>query len=175
MRDMNLLEPEFKSKVEALLAICSSKGVNLLVYYTLRSPQEQARLWKLSRTEDQIAKQILFFESKGCSFLAKCLKDAPFNWGKKVTNALPGYSWHNYGEAADLCVIDAQKKAVWNAKDKGYRIMAEEAVKLGLTAGYFFQSLPDAVHIQKQPYGSPSSAYTLEKINQIMQEKFSKW
>ena len=35
--------------------------------------------------------------------------------GPKVTNAKPGYSWHNFGVAWDFVVFDSNGQPLWNS------------------------------------------------------------
>lgn len=65
--------------------------------------------------------------------------------GKIVTNAKGGQSHHNYGCAVDFVRI-IHDSASW-AKDS-YKILADEARKLGLESGYYWTSFSDAPHVQ---------------------------
>ena len=58
--------------------------------------------------------------------------------GAKVTNAGPGFSWHNYGAAIDVArdkdVARAGLQPEW-ADAGAYRILKEEGERLGLQVG----------------------------------------
>jgi peptidoglycan L-alanyl-D-glutamate endopeptidase CwlK len=142
------LRPEFREKVEILLANCRKQGVVLRPFYGVRSLDEQARLWRQSRSRAEIERAIAFLQKQAAPKIAEILESVGPQIGRWATNALPGESWHQWGEAVDCFVYDEEaKKAVWSAKHEGYRIYGEEARKLGLVSGYFWQS-QDAVHVQ---------------------------
>lgn len=107
-------------------------------------------------------------------FLAEVLKSIGPQYGRWATNALPGQSWHQHGLAVDCFLLDGNGHAVWDAGNEGYRIYAEEAVKLGLVAGYFWKPRRDAVHVQK-PKGKVLDQFTWQQLDVLMQEKFSNY
>ena len=67
--------------------------------------------------------------------------------GKIVTKAPPGYSAHNYGLAADLAPMK-DGKIWWAAPDIIWKQMADVAVKMGLTAGYYWKGFQDRPHVE---------------------------
>jgi peptidoglycan L-alanyl-D-glutamate endopeptidase CwlK len=64
--------------------------------------------------------------------------------GPIVTKARGGESYHNFGVAVDATRIIGGK-AVWDVES--YRILAEEAKKLGLEPGFYWK-FQDCPHIQ---------------------------
>jgi peptidoglycan L-alanyl-D-glutamate endopeptidase CwlK len=68
--------------------------------------------------------------------------------GKVVSNAKPGQSAHNFGYAVDLWPLDGNGDFDWNASGALFKQMADIAVIMGLTAGYYFHSIHDAPHIE---------------------------
>lgn len=77
-RKLEDLEPDMQAKANALLSVCWNEGILLMVTQTRRTYEEQAALYAKGRT-------------------------AP---GPAVTNAPPGYSWHNFGRAFDVAEKD---------------------------------------------------------------------
>jgi peptidoglycan L-alanyl-D-glutamate endopeptidase CwlK len=77
-RNLDDLEPDVRELCVQLLAACAREGINLMVTHTRRTWEEQAQLYARGRT-------------------------AP---GPAVTNAPPGYSWHNFGRAFDVAEKD---------------------------------------------------------------------
>lgn len=78
------------------------------------------------------------------------------NKGPIVTNAKPGYSYHNYGLAVDIVLIIDGKTASWDMKadyDKDGEADWMEVVKLfkeeGWQWGGDFKSFKDYPHFQK--------------------------
>lgn len=171
------LVPEFRTQVDKLLANGRARGVEMRPVFTLRTPREQAVLWRQSRTGEEVRAKAAELRAKGAPFLAFCLEDVGPRTGPKVTNALPGLSWHQWGEALD-CVWVVNGKAEWSTQKKvngvnGFRVYAEEAKKLGLDAGLFWKSLVDAPHVQLHAESSPAKRYTLKEIDATMRTRFA--
>jgi peptidoglycan L-alanyl-D-glutamate endopeptidase CwlK len=80
------LHPVLTQKARALIAAARQEQIELLVTSTLRSIDEQARLYALGRISP----------------------------GGRATNAKPGQSWHHYGLAFDVVPLVAGKP-VWSA------------------------------------------------------------
>jgi peptidoglycan L-alanyl-D-glutamate endopeptidase CwlK len=175
--DMNLLTTEFNAVAMKLVDNCLKKGINMIPYETLRSPFVQAKYWRQSRNITEIDSAISTFKKEGASFLAYCLEYVGPQRGPKVTNALPGFSWHQWGEALD-CYWELNGKTIWDPVTtfngvNGYEVYATEAKKLHLDAGLFWKTLKDPPHVQYQKYGSPSEIYSLQEINDTMHETYS--
>jgi peptidoglycan LD-endopeptidase CwlK len=174
--DLTLLVPAFKTQVETLLVNCKNKGIEMRPYDTVRSPFEQAKLWRQSRATEEIQKKIAELRSNNALFLAHCLESVGPQKGDPVTNAIPGLSWHQWGEAVD-CFWVVNNKAVWDLTTvvnglNGYMVYANEAKNLGLDAGLFWSKLKDAPHIQLRKASNPTKVFTLQEIDQTMQQRF---
>lgn len=153
------LNPEFGAKIIELLEILKSKNIIMVPYYGLRSVKNQATLWCRGRNLNEINEQIQFLKITGfinCADLLKKERDVLYDPLNKenvsnydiVTKALPGASWHNYGEAIDCFLKDNETNIpIWDSNDERYEVYANTAQTLGLTAGYYFR-MKDAVHIQ---------------------------
>jgi hypothetical protein len=177
-RDLNDLIPEFRTKVKELLDLCDQSGYIMRPFFTLRTPYEQAKLWRQSRSFGEIQNKISDLEEAGANFLAHCIQDVGPQYGRKVTNAIPGFSWHQWGEAVD-CFWLLDNKAEWSAEKKvngknGYNNYATAAKSLGLTAGGFWSSFQDWPHIQMQAASHPGKIYTLEEIDKTMKQRFGR-
>lgn len=120
--DTSTLYRPFFNKVIDLTVACRVRGTSYIITSGFRSYQEQAALYAQGRTTP----------------------------GSIVTNALPGQSLHNFGIAVDFCrdsdLVKIGLQPAWSKAD--YQILAEEAVKLGLEAGYNWKSFPDFPHCQ---------------------------
>lgn len=168
---------EFIILVERLLDNCKERGILMMPYEMIRPPADQARYWKQGRTSEEVSLAIDRLLSEGASFLAQCLADAGHPDGPVITNALPGYSWHQWGEAVDCCWIHNNKK-VWGLDvrdangNNGYEVYAEEAAKLSLEAGFFWKDFVDAAHVQYQKSPSPKERYSTKEINDIMESLY---
>ena len=83
-RRLEDLHPRVRAMCEAHLAACRAAGIDIIVTSTLRTMEEQAALYAQGRSTP----------------------------GRKVTNAKPGQSFHNYGLAYDVVPLRAGKP-VW--------------------------------------------------------------
>ena len=176
MSVINELVPEFKLKVVELIDSCKKRGIEMRPYCSVRSPQIQGKLWRQSRTREEVKEKIAFLETHHCGFLAGCIKDWGPLSGPKVTGAVPGFSWHQWAEAIDsVWVING--KSEWSTSKlfnglNGYRVYVEEAKKLGLTPGGLWSSIKDWPHVQLRPETNINKIYTLEEINAEMEKRF---
>lgn len=170
------LEPEFRDLVKATLSDCKAAGVDMVPYFTIRTPLVQAKLWRQSRTTSQIRDKIQQLRDASADFLADCIEEAGPQNGPRVTGAIPGLSWHQWGEAVD-CFWKVNGKAEWSPEvsgsKNGYRIYAHLGTQRGLIAGGYWQSLRDWPHLQLRQADSPLEAgLSLTKIDEIMRERF---
>lgn len=117
---LDTLEPDFKPLVEQLLAKVGA-ATN--------------RKWGISDGRRTMAQQRAIY-SQG--------RTTP---GKVVSNAKPGQSAHNFGYAVDIWPMKGDDFD-WSAADKLFKVMADIAESLGLTAGYNFKSIHDAPHVE---------------------------
>ena len=166
------LNPEFKERLEALIAACAERGVIMKPYSLYRDPVEQGRLWRQSRPSWKVRQRIKMLDDKGAHFLARCLDEAGPAHGPHVTNAYGGLSWHNWGEAAD-CYWEVNKRASWdvdkNNPRNGYTVYGALAERYGLTSlGH--TSGWDWVHVQLRRESSPSKLFTLLEVNDHLED-----
>lgn len=172
------LVPNFRTKLEAVLATCASAGVEMRPYFGIRTPDEQAKLWRQSRAKEEIevARQKLL--AGGAPFLAEVLHRVGPQHGPHVTNALPGFSWHQWGEAMD-CFWALNGHAEWSTTVlengvNGYRFYANAGKAAGLTAGGLWTSFKDWPHLQLRSAASPVAAgMSMSDIDKEMKKRFA--
>lgn len=174
---LDYLIPEFKVKVETLIGKCLDRNVVMRPFEGLRNPIIQAKYWRQSRSDEEVSNRLKELEKEGAHFLASCIATVGPQAGRKLTNAIPGLSWHQWGEAVD-CVWVVDNKAVWDVDGlidnvNGYRVYAEEARDLGLDPGLFWPGFVDAVHVQLRTAASPQELFSLQYINQFMEQCYS--
>jgi peptidoglycan LD-endopeptidase CwlK len=175
-RDIDDLIPEFRPKARTLLANCKNRGIEMRAYETLRSPFEQGKIWRQSRSKEQVQRKIKELRDAGADFLAFCIESVGPQSGRHVTDAPPGLSWHQWGEAFDsFWAVNGD--AEWSTTRKinglnGYRVYAEEAAKLDLTPGGLWSSFRDWPHVQLKSARSPAAVLAITEINRIMRERF---
>jgi hypothetical protein len=176
-KHLDHLIPEFKGKIETLIEKCLDRNVVMQPFEGVRNPIVQAKYWRQSRTDEEVNTMLHELEKEGAHFLAGCIEAAGPQSGRKLTNAIPGLSWHQWGEAVDFVWI-VEKKAVWDTgllidNVNGYQVYAEEARALGLDAGLFWPRLVDAVHVQLRSAPSPRELFSIHYIDQYMEQCYS--
>lgn len=152
-RDLSLLVPEMREKVEALILACAVRNLRMQPFYTLRGPEIQGKLWCQSRTVEEVQARRSTLELARAPIIASYLDVDFANTGRWATNALPGMSWHQWGEAVD-CVIVVGGAAVW-VSGMYASVYGAEAKKLGLTPGALWTTARDPVHVQLRRASNP--------------------
>lgn len=168
--DAESLEPKFASLCRKLIYLCGAKDIRLKPYSGVRGPLEQAKLWRQGRKLEDIEIMITKLEEREAPFIAQCLRDVGPQSGPLVTHALPGESWHQWGEAMDCFVIDEKGLPVEDGQDPQYEEYGKIAQELGLTAGVFWKNA-DAGHVQLRKDGV-RMYYSWPEIDRIMKAKF---
>lgn len=121
--DLSQLYQPFVNKAQELINNCNALNKIYIATCGLRTYEEQAKIYAKGRTTG-----------------------TP---GKYLTKAKPGQSPHNFGIAIDFCLDnDPNKPGLQpNYDDKEYKLLADEAIKLGLDSGYYWH-FQDTPHIQ---------------------------
>jgi peptidoglycan LD-endopeptidase CwlK len=166
---ISTLDTKFQPLVRHLIEVCRASGVEIKPYYGIRTPLQQARLWRQSRSRAEINSVIQNFKNNHCDYLADVMELAGPQNGRWATNALPGYGWHNYGLAVDFFAI-RDGEFVQRGDDPMYLTLSIEANKLGLTTGYSWKN-QDSGHVQMYP-DEPHQRYNMRQINDEMLKRF---
>lgn len=119
-RRLEHLHPVVAAKARALIALAAREGIHLLVTSTLRTFDEQAVIFAQGRSRP----------------------------GRRVTNARPGQSWHNFGLAFDVVPL-VEGKPVWNSCY--WERIGAIGRSLGLVWGGDFRSFKDKPHFEYHP------------------------
>lgn len=168
-RKLEDLVPEVKEKAEKVIEVCGQVGVDILIYCTLRSLEEQAKLYRQSRSWQEIKTKILKFKGRGYGFLGEVLDSVGPCSGPHVTNAGPGESWHNYAEAWDAVPL-VGGKAAWNymkAKEE-WNAYGECVRQVGMFWAGDWVSFREYPHAQLRKGGNPLRENDSEKIHEIL-------
>lgn len=174
--DLDRLVPDMKPLVLRLVARCQERGVEMRPNNGLRDPFEQARLWRQSRTTEEIQAKIAEFERAGAVFLTHCLRSVGPQHGAHVTDTPPGFSWHQWGEALD-CFWVVEGKAEWSTQKlvngvNGYRVFADEAEGVDLTAGGHWKRFKDWPHVQLREASNVGTVMSVLEIDSAMKARF---
>jgi len=117
---LNVVHPALAAIIRQMAGILMHESIDLRVTQGLRSFDEQAALYAQGRTVP----------------------------GSIVTNARPGYSWHEFGLAVDVAPFDTQGKPDWNVFHPAWKRIVSLGISLGLFSGTQFTKLCDTPHFQ---------------------------
>lgn len=117
-RKISDLHPTVAEKAKLFIAECKKNKIDVIITSTYRSNKKQAELYAQGRTTP----------------------------GKKVTNAKPGSSYHNYRLAFDFCPI-VNGKAKWNDTETFTRC-GEIAESIGLEWAGRWKNMRELAHCQ---------------------------
>ena len=115
-----LVNPLLAAKIRSLALLLADESIDLRVTQGLRSWTEQAALYALGRTTP----------------------------GAIVTNAPPGYSYHQFGLAVDVAPFDSAGQPDWNANDPTWKRIIALGESLGMVSGSTFTTCVDDPHFQ---------------------------
>jgi LysM repeat protein len=118
------LHPVVATRGRTMVDLATQAGHAILVTQGLRTREEQDLLYARGRTVPPIGK------------------------GHIVTNARGGQSWHNYGLAFDIVVLDAVGKADWDVSHPGWKKVAAIGKSVGLEWGGDWKTFKDYPHFQ---------------------------
>lgn len=164
-REIEKLNPLLREKAEDLT---NSIDFPILIYCTGRSAEEQARLWRQSKSYSTILKKKDQLEKFGHHELAQILMEVGPQNGPHVTHAGPGESWHQYWEALDAVPIIGGKPAWDYKKNKDlWETLGQVAMSLGLNWGGSWVKWQDRPHFQLRTTNNP---LILKVPNCIMRE-----
>lgn len=110
------LDPQFARKLNLFEKKMADRGIKVVLTWGYRSIEQQNALYAKGRT-------------------------AP---GNIVTKARGGYSWHNFGLAADYAFV-INGKITWNGP---WAVFGKIARECGLEWGGDFKTLVDKPHVQ---------------------------
>lgn len=170
-RSLDDLTPETRDKAETVLELCRAGGVELLIYCTLRSLEEQARLWRQSRSLADIQATMAKLSASGYGFLADIMDKVGPCTGPKVTNAYPGASFHNYKEAFDAVPLIGGKPAwEYNQAPTQWDLYGKSVKKAGLYWAGDWVTFRELPHAQLRQGGNPLKDYPPDHVQALLQE-----
>lgn len=156
-RKIEDLTPDMQEKARAVLAFCAERKVDILITATLRTCVDQARLFRQSRTLNEIEVEIAELETHGFFFLARILQNVGPVFGKlgeHVTWAGPGESWHQWGAAFDGVPL-VNGKPDWNVQHPAWEVYGAAVETAGLSwAGRWVRNR-ELPHAQDSPLPNP--------------------
>jgi LysM repeat protein len=121
---LSTLHPVVAARGRTLVELAAHAGFAVLVTQGLRTWKEQDILYAKGRKVPPVGKKFI------------------------VTNAKGGHSWHNFGLAFDIVILDAVGKADWNTKHPGWKKVGTLGKTVGLEWGGDWTSFKDYPHFQ---------------------------
>lgn len=125
-RKLSDLTPLMQSKAARFKRDCAAAGVDVLIYCTLRTEQEQDALYMQGR--NALAVVNASFKSVGLAPISEKQNCRPCTWARG------GQSAHQYGKAFD-CVPLQAGKPVWDSSSILWQIIGSIGLKCGLSWG----------------------------------------
>ena len=160
MVDFTQLNSEFLEKIKLVISKMETVGYSIQPQSGFRSLLEQGKLWRQGRPLSVIKEKIRELRAAQCDVLADAIEDAgPQMKNVICTHTIPGYSWHNWGQALDVFVNNDPSGC-----DELYGVLADKAVALGLTSGFNFKRFKDPGHLQLSALEVPK-IYSLKEVN----------
>lgn len=118
------VHPAVAARARTMVDLCARAGISILVTQGYRSVEEQNQLYEIGRTRPPIGRAHI------------------------VTKARGGHSWHNFGLAFDIVVLDSIGKADWDTAHPGWGKAAVIGKSLGLEWGGDWRGFKDLPHFQ---------------------------
>ena len=164
------LAPQVKALAEEVCQRCERAGVTLLAYCAYRSPQQQAKLWRQSRTRAEVEAKAQKFRDRHLEVLAEILlgvgpQDGVL--GQHVTRAASGESWHQYHEAFDAVPL-VGGKAMWNASAPQWQIYGRACRDSGLQWAGDWEQFREFPHAQLRAGSNPLKMLTVGQVWEAM-------
>ena len=137
------LHPITREKVQGFLHIANQNGIDVLIYCTYRSPEEQEVLYLQGRLEKfGITLEQLNQKRKEFGLYPLSKKEA----NRIVTNAKPWQSFHQYGFAFD-CVPLQGGKPDWS-NIEAYKTLEKIGKQVGLEWAGEWRKFKEMPHFQ---------------------------
>lgn len=161
---------DFRTKLDYTLKRAQQEAQLIVRVYALdRDPWQQAILWRQSRSREEVDQAIEKLIAEGAPYLAQVMQEVGPQYGRWATNNLPGLSWHQYGEAADVVLVSQAGKNIWAGKHPDYERLAVIARRVSLYSGFYWKH-QDANHLQLRPE-PPRAFYTWQEIDDLMRDR----
>jgi peptidoglycan L-alanyl-D-glutamate endopeptidase CwlK len=121
---LNHVHPILSAMGQKMIDLCAQNGIAVLITQGLRTWEEQDELYAKGRTI------------------------APIGRGHTVTNAKGGTSFHNFGLAFDIVILDELGKPDWNTSNPAWNRTGQIGKSAGLEWGGDWKTFKDLPHFQ---------------------------
>lgn len=175
-RNIDDLRRPFRADVRQVIGDTKKAGFEMVPYFTLRTPWEQAKLWRMTRGKSEIGRTVKALRGGMALYIANVIEAIGPQYpgpGIKghVTNAVPGQSWHNWGEGLD-CYLKIDGEVIWDGDHKGYAAYGNCAEELGLTWGGSWDKPNDPGHVQAPPMSPVDYFEDMHELSNSLERKY---
>jgi len=118
------VHPAVATRARAMIELLAHSGIQILITQGLRTWDEQDALYAKGRTAAPIGNKYIVTKAKG------------------------GQSYHNFGLAVDIVVLDAIGKMDWDVNHPGWAAASKAGKSLGLEWGGDWTGFKDLPHYQ---------------------------
>ena len=118
------LHPILAIRGSCMIDLCAHEGITILVTQAVRTWKEQDKLYAKGRTVPPIGKK------------------------HRVTNAKGGHSFHNFGLAFDIVVLNSAGKPDWDTSNPAWKRAGQIGKSVGLEWGGTWSKFKDLPHFQ---------------------------
>lgn len=169
-RKISDLTPDIAQKANLVISECDNEGVDILIYCTLRPLEEQAVLYRQSRSWSEISAKMIKLQERGFGFLADIIGLAGPCSGPHVTDAAPGESWHGFKEAFDGVPMVGGKPA-WRYEDapEAWDIYGEACREADLNWAGDWKKFKELFHAQLREGSNPLKVYNPSEVRIILE------
>ena len=178
--EIALLIPDFRKQLVRSIEAAKNKKLQIEVLVTVLTPMEQAALWKQGRTKTDAELKAMALDHAGAPYLAECIRKAIPTGTNITTDDLPGYSWHQWGEAAQMIWIDGAHKVNWSTSvvygsGNGYKTFAKILNEFSIHCAGEFEDTPTAWRTAiLRPARNAIENYTVQQIDAEMQKRYKR-
>lgn len=145
------LNPQFAEAIAKVLQETKARGLSVGLHSGLRTIADQNKLYELGRSVANTDGQT---------------ESNPM--GNTVTKAIGGFSWHNYGLAADIVYKTKTGAWTWEMPYSNWEEIGKVGELFGLEWGGRWERFPDLPHLQLR---GNLKTYKLKDLRKISMEK----
>lgn len=179
-QEISLLIPDFRKQLLRCIAAAREQKLGIEVISTVITPLEQGSLWRQGRTRTDAELKVMALQNAKANYLADCLQRAVAQGTNLATDLLPGLSWQQWGESAQIVWIDNGNKVNWSSRTdfgrgNGYRKFAEICQQFNIhSCGEEADNDVSwrTIRLRQEPL--PTDVYTLTQIDAEMRRRFEK-
>ena len=159
------LDEGFKRKIELLREKCAEAGIGIRFKRGFVNVFEHAELWRSCHNSSEIDVAIAELQRKGCQFLAATMMHSHAMHLNQNLKRCPGFSWHNFGKAIDVEIVDRTgKKLHHDLREPLFCMFMDIAEDCDLHMNHDACDF-DGFHLQSEKESSPGDVYAPEVID----------